>query len=74
MTGGMEGFFWVCEIFDSGILLGRTIWQVFFGWLDLVLRIKYTQNFNAFRKFLRLENSAWDFLGVISWPRDFFGF
>ena len=23
------------EIFDSGMFLGRKIWQVFFGWLDL---------------------------------------
>ena len=30
----IKGFFRF-EIFDSGIFLGRKIWQVFFGWLDL---------------------------------------
>ena len=33
-TGMLEGFFGFV-IFDSGIFLGRNIWQVFFwGWLD----------------------------------------
>ena len=33
-TGMVEGFFGFV-IFDSGIFLGRNIWQVFFwGWLD----------------------------------------
>ena len=31
-------------------------------------------SFNAFRKILRLGNSAWDFLGVNFWSREFFGF
>ena len=31
-------------------------------------------SFNAFWKFLRLTNSAWDFLGVNFCSRDFFGF
>ena len=31
-------------------------------------------SFNPFWKFLRLGNSAWDFLGVNFWSRDFFGF
>ena len=35
MTGMIEGFFGEFEIFASGIFLGRKIWQVFFGWLDL---------------------------------------
>ena len=30
MTGMVEGLFGF-EIFDSGIFLGRKIWQVFFG-------------------------------------------
>ena len=34
VTRMIEGFFWF-EIFDSGIFLGRKIWQVFFGWLDV---------------------------------------
>ena len=31
-------------------------------------------SFNAFWKFLWLGNSAWDFLGVKFWSRDFLGF
>ena len=27
--------FWGFEIFDSVFFLGKKIWQVFFGWLDL---------------------------------------
>ena len=33
---------------------------------------KVQPNLNAFRKFLRLENSAWDSLGVNFWSRDLF--
>ena len=35
MTEMIEGFFLGLSAFDSGIFLGREIWQVFFGWLDL---------------------------------------
>ena len=31
-------------------------------------------SFNTFGKFLKLGNSAWDFLGAYFWSRDFFGF
>ena len=31
-------------------------------------------SFNAFRKILRLGNSAWDFLGVNFWSSEFFWF
>ena len=31
VTGIIEGFFWGLKFFDSGIFLGRKIWQVFFG-------------------------------------------
>ena len=34
MTGTDGRTFWGVEIFDSGISLGRQIWQVFFVWLD----------------------------------------
>ena len=35
---------------------------------------KVQPNFNAFWKFLRPENSAWDSLGVNFWSRDFLEF
>ena len=34
MTGMIEGFFGGFGIFNSGIFLGREIWQVFFWELD----------------------------------------
>ena len=34
MTAMIEGIFWGFEILDSGIFLGRNIWQVIKGWLD----------------------------------------
>ena len=33
MTGMIKDFF-EFKIFDSGIFLGKKIWQVSFGWLD----------------------------------------
>ena len=56
-----------------GFLRGGKIWQVFFGggliYVGIIWRI-----FVLFWKFLRLRNSAWDFLRVNFWPRDFWGF
>ena len=35
MTGMIEGFFGWLKFYDSGIFLGKKIWQAFFWWLDL---------------------------------------
>ena len=36
-------------------------------------KVQLIISFNAFKTFLRLVNSAWDFLGVTVWSRDFLG-
>ena len=62
MTGIIEGFFFFggggVEIFHSGMFLGRKIWQVFFGWLDLSRDFLGIQN--------HLKNCG---SGCVSWPR-----
>ena len=69
MTGKIERFFGVLNFrfrvfFKEGILLG----------IQNNLRFLIVISFNAFWKFLWLENLAWDFLGVTFSSRDFFGF
>ena len=56
----------------SGFFGVGKFWQVFFGQLDLRFMMLIT--FNAFWKFSWLRDSAWDFLGVKFWSRDFLGF
>ena len=76
--GGMiEGFFWVGKF-----------WKVFFRWLDLrrdifgyskqsedfVIVPTYSWHIVLQIHFYGFINSAWDFLGVKFWSRDFFRF
>ena len=56
-----------------GFLGGGKIWQVFF-WGGLIYVGIIWRIFRVIWKFLRLRNSAWDFLWVNFWPRDFWGF
>ena len=44
--------------------------ELYSRWVPLFRVISY----NAFWKFLRLGNSAWDFFSVKVWSKDFFGF
>ena len=50
----IKGFFGF-EIFNSGIFLGRTIWQLFFGWLNLSKDI------------LGIESNLRIFVSTFSW-------
>jgi len=70
------------------IFLGRYDLSSYFGGVQNNMKIhgsarvsqahtsanKVQPNFNAFWKFLRPENSAWDSLGVKFWSRDFWSF
>ena len=74
MIEGVRGF----EIFDLGIFGGRkilaSIFLGFFGVFKTNVSIFCVMSFNAPWKFLWLGNSAWDFLGVKFWSREFLGF
>ena len=76
MTGMIEGVLGF-EIFDLGIFGGRkilaSIFGGFFGVFKTNVSIFCVMSFNAPWKFLWLGNSAWDFLGVKFWSRDFWG-
>ena len=71
------------EIFGFGIFLGRKIlasifsaaWfkNGFLGVFKTIWRFMMVISFNAFWTFLWLRDSAWDFLGVKFWSRDFLG-
>ena len=70
---------WGFEIFDFGIFWGRkilaSIFLGFFGVFKMTnVSIFCVMSFNAPWKFLWLGNSAWDFLGVKFWSRDFLRF
>ena len=76
-AGMIEGFFWVGKF-----------WKVFFRWLDLrrdffgyskqsedfVIVPTYSWHIVLQIHFYGFINSAWDFLGVKFWSRDFFRF
>ena len=77
VAGMIEGFFWVGKF-----------WKVFFRWLDLrrdffgyskqsedfVIVPTYSWHIVLQIHFYGFINSAWDFLGVKFWSRDFFRF
>ena len=57
----ISGYFWVGQF-----------WKIFSVYSKLMFPFSFS--FNAFWKFLRLGNLAWDFLGVKFWSREFFQF
>ena len=68
---GIGTYFFVCGLIQVGIFLGTQKNLKILGSADCVVRVI---SCNPFWKFLRLGNSAWDFLWVDFWSRDFFGF
>ena len=72
-SDGWSNDFFGFEIFNSGIFLGRTIWRLFLGWLNLskdILGIESNLRICG-STFLELSFDSGIFGGFVGSPRDF---